>query len=62
MDDKELKPEELDKVSGGFDEGGGTVCVGGVVGTDTGTVRNCYNTGSVSGRNDSGTAVNCYNT
>ena len=51
----------------------GSLCVGGVVGDNRGSVENCYNTGSVTssgspvggvvGYNDSGGSVtNCYNT
>ena len=50
----------------------GSYSVGGVVGYNSGTVENCYNTGSVSadsrvvggvvGRNFRGTVENCYNT
>jgi bacteriocin-like protein len=47
MDEKELKDEELDQVSGGSGEGGAAEQVGGVVGSDTGAVRNGYNTGAV---------------
>ena len=50
----------------------GASSVGGVIGTNYGTITNCYNTGSVNGTSDSvggvsgfnyrGTVTNCYNT
>jgi hypothetical protein len=50
---------------------GGSRCVGGLVGISSGTISNCYSTGSVSGTDDSvgglvggngGTISNCYST